>query len=462
MKKAIDYFYEILEIPRASGSEGLIADYLEGFAKSHSLEFIRDGQNNVLIRKNGTGTPLVLQGHSDMVCEMNEGVPHDFSRDPIKTTADGDIIRACGTTLGADDGISMAVMLTLLSDPTVSLPLECLVTSQEEIGLLGMKAFDFSEIRGRMMINMDSMDEGIATVSCCGGVRTDIIIPAEAASGSFKGYTLKVRGLYGGHSGEDINKNRGNAVLILLSLLENINNLRISEISGGAKDNAIPRECTVSFISDDSQLSDKIRSEEEEIRRTLCDDDCGFSISLESADLNKVFSEKTTERIYNIISQLSFGVIEMNPDIEGLVKTSANLGVISSDEESVKITVSSRSSDESVLDAIENKINSVSSSNNSSCSHSGRYPGWDFEKNSPLRELYLDTYRKLFNNEASYEGIHAGLECGIVKAALPDMDIISIGADITSPHTPDETLNTASLERLYSTVREMIRRIEED
>lgn len=460
MKTPIEFFNEILTVPRGSGKEEKIAAYLVDFAESHGLACVRDEHNNVLIRKDGKGKTLVLQGHSDMVCEKNEWVDHDFDNDPIKTVLDGNILRAQGTTLGADDGISIAVMLSLLEDETVKLPLECLITSSEEIGLLGMGAFDFSLLSGRMMINMDSMDEGIATVSCCGGVRSDITLPATKLSGSYNGYILKVRGLYGGHSGEDINKNRANAIRSALAMIKDIAGLCISDIYGGSKDNAIPRECTVAFISNDASVSEKIRDEEEKIRRTLSDDDCNFSVSLETTELDSVFDRETTERIINTVSKLSLGVIEMDPDIEGLVKTSANLGIISTSESDVEITVSSRSSNDATLDSLQANISSVASENGGTAVHRGRYPGWDFDRNSYLRDLYLNTYEELFKKKAIYEGIHAGLECGLVKSAIPDMDIISIGANITSPHTPDETLDVESLDRLLVTVRQMIRRIE--
>lgn len=460
MRTPIDFFNEITKIPRGSGKEDKIAEYLVNFAKDHGLEYVRDEHNNVIIRKNGIGKTLVLQGHSDMVCEKNEGVDHDFDNDPIKTVLEGDILRAQGTTLGADDGISMAVMLTLLEDDTISLPLECLVTSSEEIGLLGMGALDFSLLNGRRMINMDSMEEGIATVSCCGGVRSDITLPAKKEDTSSGGYTLKVRGLYGGHSGEDINKNRTNAILSALKLLKNLENIRIADIFGGSKDNAIPRECTIAFCTDDPQVKEKIAIEESKIRDSLSDDDYNFNVSVESFEITAAFDKATTKRIFDTIGNLALGVIEMDPDIEGLVKTSANLGIISISDNTINITVSSRSSNEGTLDRLEAKINSIASSNGGSAKHRGRYPGWDFDKESYLRDLYLRTYKDLFSKDAIYEGIHAGLECGLVKAAIPSMDIISIGANIASPHTPDETLDIKSLDRLLLTVQAIIRQIE--
>ena len=460
MISPIEVFKELSAIPRGSGNEKGVADFLEGFAAERGLGFYRDADQNVLISKPGVGKTVILQGHSDMVCEKNDGVDHDFERDPIEIIEENGIIRANGTTLGADDGVSIAVMLSILDDASVTSPIECLITSKEEIGLLGMGAFDFSLIKGRAMINLDSTEEGTATVSCCGGVRTDITIPAERSATEDNGYSLKVRGLYGGHSGEDINKSRKNAILVALKLIRRVSGVRIASIEGGSKDNAIPRECTVTFTSSDPDAAVKIASATEAVRDSLTVDDRDFSAVLESAEISEAFGEETTAHIRTLAAVIPLGVIRMYEDIEGLVHTSANFAVIRSDENSVTVTVFSRSPDESELDALILESDRVAADCGGFAEHRGRYPGWDFEKESPLRELYLKTYDELFGGsgkKARFEGIHAGLECGIVKSAVPDMDIISIGANVGSCHTPDETLEAASLDRLRLTVYEMLK-----
>lgn len=465
MSSPIEIFEKLCKIPRGSGNEKAVADWLEDFARVHSLEFYRDSMQNVLINRPGRGRAVVLQGHSDMVCEKNADVIHDFERDPITTVLkDGHLLCANGTTLGADDGISIAVMLALLENTEPTIPLECLITSQEESGLFGMQSFDLSLLRGRTMINLDSMDESVATVSCCGGVRTDIALGARRTPVCGNGYILNVRGLAGGHSGEDINLGRRNAILTALEIIRQADGVRFYSIDGGLKDNAIPRECTVIFSTDDLECVSKLEKKIEEISRSVTADDGEFRAVLEDCDVNEAFGGEITENLYRIIDMVPLGVIWMNPEITDLVHTSANLGVISTSEQGINVTVSSRSSDESILEDLICTCEHVAAECNATVSHRGRYCGWDFERNSAVRELYLNVYDELFSHlgkKARYEGIHAGLECGIVKAAIPDMDIISIGADITACHSPAETLDVDSLDRLYLTVAEMIRRMAE-
>lgn len=460
MKTATEIFEEITRIPRESGHEEKIASYLEEFARSHGLYCLRDSANNILIRKPGSSEPVILQGHSDMVCEKESSSDHDFSADPIPLIRDGRYLTADRTTLGADDGISMAVMMALLSDDSVTASLECLITSEEETGLCGMKAFDFSLLKGRTMINLDSMDEGIATVSCCGGMRSDITVPAGRRPGHLRGYALHLKGFYGGHSGEDINLGRTNAIEAALGLLGTVPGVKIDKIHGGSKDNAIPRECDIYFASDAQNVKELISAENEKLRERVSDDDRNYSAEVEECLLDSVFEDGLYERLVSLIGCIPHGVTEMNPDIPGLVKTSANIGKIRTSECGVSITVSSRSSDEAALDAQQETINSAADEAGGYALHRDRYPGWAFSKEGRILKVYLEAYESLFSKKAVYEGIHAGLECGIVKAAVPDMDIISIGADIRSPHTPDETLDTESLERLLATVKEILRRIE--
>lgn len=463
MSAPIEIFKRLCEIPRGSGNEKGVADWLEDFAREHSLEFYRDSEQNVLIRRDGNGCGVVLQGHSDMVCEKNADVTHDFEREPIDTVLkNGHLLSANGTTLGADDGISIAVMLAILADTEPTVPVECLITSKEEIGLLGMQSFDLSLLRGRTMINLDSMDEGVATVSCCGGVRTDIGLDVLRTPVCGSGYTLRIRGLAGGHSGEDINLGRRNAILTALEIIRQADDVRFYSIDGGSKDNAIPRECTVVFSSSDPECVSKLEKKAEEIRRVITTDDSAFSAVLEPTEVGTAFGSEFTEALYRLIDAIPLGVIRMNAQIEGLVHTSANLGVICTSDSGVSVTVSSRSSDEKVLEELIRTADRTAAECNAHASHRGRYRGWDFEEDSKVRELYLTVYNELFahlGKKARYEGIHAGLECGIVKAAIPDMDIISIGADIKACHSPDETLDVDSLERLYLTVAEMIRRM---
>ena len=265
------YFDEITRVPRPSKKEGKIRAFLIDFAKKHHLDYRQDAAGNIVILKPATpgcekSPVVILQSHMDMVCEKESSSDHDFSADPIPLIRDGRYLTADRTTLGADDGISMAVMMALLSDDSVTASLECLITSEEETGLCGMKAFDFSLLKGRTMINLDSMDEGIATVSCCGGMRSDITVPAGRRPGHLRGYALHLKGFYGGHSGEDINFGRTNAIEAALGLLGTVPGVKIDKIHGGSKDNAIPRECDIYFASDAQNVKELISAENEKLR----------------------------------------------------------------------------------------------------------------------------------------------------------------------------------------------------
>ena len=462
MASTLENFKKLSAIPRGSGNESAVADMLEAFAAERGLSFYRDAEQNVLITKAGVGKTVILQGHSDMVCEKNDGVEHDFERDGIETVEESGVIRANGTTLGADDGVSIAVMMKILDDPTITVPIECLVTAKEEIGLLGMGAFDFSRLTGRAMINLDSTDEGEATVSCCGGVRTDITIPAQKSAADGVGYELRVRGLYGGHSGEDINLGRRNAILTALKIIRKVEGVRLAFIEGGSKDNAIPRECTIRFATADDAAEEKIAAATDAIRDMLILDDKDFSAVLEKVDVPETFGEELFGHLRTLAAVIPLGVIRMDPDIEGLVHTSANFAIARTEDDCVKITISSRSSEDAVLDELTATADKVAADCGGSAEHRGRYPGWAFAPESELRELYVKTFDDLFGalgKKARIKGIHAGLECGLVKAAIPDMDIISIGPNIKSCHSPEETLDAASLERMYELVAEMLRRM---
>lgn len=463
------YFKEISDIPRGSGNEAAVANYVKAAASSFGHYAVIDSANNVFVRAAASKgyeskAPVMLQGHLDMVCEANRSVGHDFITDPIKLILDGDILHADGTTLGADDGAAVAIMLAILSDSSIPHPeLECLFTTDEENGMTGMRAFDSSLIRSRRLINVDSAGEGEATVSCAGGVRSHVYfkkdyLPADDGAVS---YTVSVSGLAGGHSGEDINLGRYGAVALFARLIYagiRVSSVRISDISGGSRDNAIPRECSASIsVSDAAAFVSAIRAEEEKIRRELISDDAGFTVTVAEASAHEFLSEEASLKLITLIRTLPNGVKYMSRQIEGMVETSSNCGVIREGEDEIEIVVSSRSSVSSKLDDMEALVECAGRSVGARVEHVGRYPGWDFTYGSPLQKLYLDSYRALTGSEAKIIGIHAGLECGLLKSELPDMDIISIGPDIRDLHSPDERMSVSSLERLWNLILTMLR-----
>ena len=467
-EKVLNYFEEISAIPRGSGNESGIASYLVSFADKRGLEVRRDAANNVLIRKAGVGAnagapSVMLQGHTDMVCEKNAGCDHDFLSDGIRLILDGDTLSADGTTLGGDDGVAVAIMLALLDgDCDTTPPLECLFTTGEEVGLDGMHAFDCSEIKSRMLINIDSEEEGVVTVACAGGVRTDFDLPLEFEMRPSDTCEVLVCGLAGGHSGEDINKFHANANKLaarLAGAAKSDASFRLVSVAGGSKDNAIPRECAFTFTSDDiASAKSAIYAEAEKIRAELAPCDAGFNVKITAAHADRIMSRKSTLDVLAFIDALPYGVISMSKAVKGLVETSSNLGVIKTDN-SFRATSSSRSSIDTKLDDVMRTLESTAYLAGASAVHRARYPGWDATGGSPLQDIYSRVYKKTTGNDSIMLGIHAGLECGIVKGRIPDMDIISIGPDLNAIHSPDESLSVSSLDRTYELIKNILREI---
>ncbi len=471
--EVFNFFREISDIPRGSGNEKAIADFLVEFANKRELYCVRDEANNVFIRKEASSpalsakAPVVLQGHTDMVCEADAGVDHDFLVDPIEFVRNGDILTANGTTLGADNGVAVAVMMALLDSETIPHPeLECLFTSSEETGMDGMTAFDTSLMKSRRMINLDSAGEGVATVSCAGGVRSDFTYVPEAidAIENLTFYELKLSGFYGGHSGEDINLGRANAIESVARALRFVRELTpiyLVNWYGGEKDNAIPRECKVVFaVNEDVQLEETLQKVRAIIKRELITDDSAFELDCWCCDkADKIISSASSDKIIDFISSFHSGPVMMCRGIDDLVETSYNLSVIRASTSGVKVTVTSRSSVEDSLDDMETRMLSIGRLAGFDVNNHSRYPGWKYAEVSQMRDVYLDVYRDLFGIEGKAVGIHAGLECGLLMKKVPDMDIISIGPDIKDLHSPSESLGIASLDRLYDIVCEILDRI---
>lgn len=463
------YFEDICKIPHGSENESAIAEYIVEFAKARGLECYKDEANNVLVRKNGTKgreseNYLLLQGHTDMVCEKDSGVNHDFTKDPLRLCVDDEgFLRARGTTLGADDGVAVAIMLAILDGALESHPpIECLFTAGEEIGMIGAGKFDFSLLKARRMINIDSETEGKAVVGCAGGVRSEMILPVTRVSASGEGLRVKLGGLCGGHSGEDINKGRANANRLMGRLLTELSfkcELGISSVNGGSKDNAIPRECVAEIcVPDFFEALMEIERIAKTISKEISSDDKGFFCTVEHCEKSDVLDKASAQKVMLGINNTPCGVIEMSNDVEGLVEWSANLGVVETREDSVKLTYLTRSSIDERIDYSMHVLDRLAETLGGEVGHFGRYTGWSYAKVSPVRDAYMAAYKTLFGKEAGAEIIHAGLECGLVRANIPDMDIISIGPDIIALHSPGEKLNIASAERLWRLLEYMLER----
>lgn len=460
------FFEDICAIPHGSRNEAAVADYLVKFAEARGLSCYRDEIENVLIRMPGSAgrenePAILLQGHTDMVCEKNADTVHDFSRDPLKLAFENGKLFARGTTLGADDGIAVAIMLTVLDGELDSHPpIECLFTSQEEIGLHGAAAFDCTQLRARRMINLDSESDNSAIVGCAGGVRSDMTIPLMRVPFAGEAVSVTVKGLMGGHSGENIHLGRANANKLmgrLLSALMAEDELYLVDCEGGSKDNAIPRECRalISVRSADAAIA-KLNRLAESIRGELVADDVNFSMTAVPAVAPAVMADAdSTRRIVLSMAVAAVGVLAMNHAV-GMVEYSRNLGVVRMSDTEMRLTFSSRSPKESQLDASMGELDALALLAGGTVSHHSRYPGWDYAPVSPLRDAYIAAYTRLYGEKPVIKSIHAGLECGLLKEKLPDLDIIAIGANLENIHSPAEKMELASCEKLWRIIAEIL------
>lgn len=462
------YFEEISAIPRGSGNEKAVSDYIAAFGRRKGLPVHQDRANNVLITKPASAgcenAPTVaLQGHMDMVCEKNEGTVHDFLRDPIKLQVVNGWVCAEGTTLGADDGIAVAMMLALLSDDSLTHPpLECIFTVCEETGMDGAFAFDGSLLNARYMINLDSEEEGVATVSCCGGLRAHVSKPAVRRAANDGAVELFVGGLAGGHSGMDIAKNRANALKImggLLSFLRQQAAFELADIAGGSKDNAIPRECRAVLVTDCP--TERIR----ELTRAFTDglapfsaDDAAFAVTVTPVNHADGVLEQS-DQIIEFLTGAPNGVQSRFAHDPTMVESSCNLASIRLDGGELRANVSIRAAAQERRDAIAAALEQVAQNTGFSVERSNEYPGWDYEPQSHLRDVMRESYRSLFGKELALESIHAGLECGLFKSKCPQLDIIAIGPNNVGCHTPQERMEIASCKTVWELVLDTLKRL---
>lgn len=463
--KVFKYFEEISKIPRGSGNEKAISDYLVNFAKEHGLEVIQDEVYNVIIKKPATpgyenGPTVILQGHMDMVCEKNKDKVHDFTKDPITVRYIDDMIYADNTTLGADNGIAIAMAMAILaSDDIKHPPLEVLMTVDEESGMTGAHALNPEHLKGRILINMDSEEEGKLLVSCAGGLRTTIALQTEwqKPAEGYEAYTIEVKGLKGGHSGMDIDKGRGNSNKLLGRVLNAIYKempFRLSHLSGGSKTNAIPREAeAIIFVpSNKPQELIKIINEWDNILKNeykITDPEVTVKVYRTDNTFENVLTFEKTEKAISILMTIPNGIQTMSKSIEGLVESSINLGVVSTNKESINFDSSIRSSVESLKEYIKEQVHMVAKLAGANFDAFGDYPGWEYNPNSRIRDVFLKVYREKFGKEAEVIAVHAGVECGLFGEKIKGLDMISFGPDMYDVHTPNEHLSISSTKRTY-------------
>lgn len=468
------YFNQITQVPRPSKKEGKIINYLLDFGKKHNLETIQDEIGNVLIRKDATKgyenrSAVVLQSHIDMVCEKNSDKVHDFENDPIEAYVEDGWVTANGTTLGADDGIGMAAQLAILASNDIDHgPIECLFTVDEETGLTGAFGLKPDLLKGRILLNLDSEDDGQIFIGCAGGKDSIARLPYDKVDipEDFASFKIMVAGLKGGHSGDDINKNRGNANKILNRFLwENFEEfeLQIANFDGGNLRNAIAREAFADVMIPNEKQVDfktKLASYEKDIKGEFSVSEPNLAISIINADTPEyVMDTESAKEFLNAVYACPHGVIAMSQDIDNFVETSTNLASVKFTDEEIIITTSQRSSVESAKDDICNMVKAVFELAGGTVEQTDGYPGWKPNPGSEIVAQTAETYERLFDTKPEVLAIHAGLECGLIGHTYPDMDMTSYGPTIRGAHSPDEKIEIESVRKFWELTVDILKNI---
>lgn len=473
-EKFFHFFEDISAIPRESGKEKAISDFLVAFARERGLEVYQDEVYNVIIRKPASAgaqdkEPVMLQGHIDMVCDKRAGVEHDFDRDGIDIVVEDGVIRANGTTLGADNGVAVAFMMTLLDDDSLAHPaLECVFTTDEETGLVGAETLDKSQIHARTMINLDSEEEGVATVSCAGGVVARLSRPVAREHAAGVMLTIEISGLLGGHSGADIHLERGNANLLMARIADRLlasGAARLVSINGGTKDNAITRESSCEMLCEHVEAAraaeQMVRAVAHDIAQELETFDPKFSCTTTIAEDAQadVLCDADARAVIGALRLAPNGVMRRNVAADGAVEVSSNLGVLVTEADRVWMLLSPRSSITSLQEEIKDRIQTLADVFGFTCGFENEYPGWSYAPHSAIRDVFCESYRDLFGTELRIESIHAGLECGLFAEALPGLDAIAVGPSLYDVHTPDEHAPIDSIERFYRLLIDVLARL---
>ena len=455
------YFEEISQIPRGSGNEKEISNYLKKFGEDLGLETIQDEYLNIIIRKPATkgyeNAPCVMiQGHMDMVCEKNKDTDHDFTKDPLKLRVEDGMIYATGTTLGADNGIAVAMGMAILSDNSIEHPeIEFLVTVDEEAGMSGAMNLDGSQLKAKYILNLDSEEEGYILVSCAGGATAKSTLPIEYTnvSGDKVGLAIDIKGLLGGHSGMDIIKQRGNSNKLLGRLLNLLSiDYDLAKVSGGSKNNAIPREseCIIAVNKNSvDEVKKQISDIEKIFKNELKTSDPGLVIEVSEADVEKVFTPEFKDKVIKMYNLMPNGVQTMSMDIEGLVESSTNLGVVVNSDNDILFESAVRSSVSTLKDDILNRMDLLTQSLKGDFKVESSYPAWEYAKGSKLEEICIEAYEKLTGKKPTIMALHAGLECGLLLSKMNGAEAISFGPDMFDVHTPNEHLDVKSTENTW-------------
>lgn len=462
------YFKEICSIPHGSGNTRAISDYLVSFADAHGLENIQDALGNVIIKKPASkgkedADALILQGHMDMVCEKNEDVDIDMENEPITLIEDGDFLHADGTTLGGDDGIAVAMMLSVLSDDTLVHPaLECIFTVDEETGMNGAEGLDMSGIKGTRMINLDSEKEGVLTAGCAGGAMQTLTIPVRRKEKNGVTLKLTVEGLLGGHSGEMIGKGRANALIVLGRLLDELYDVQpfcLQSINGGTKSNAIPRsawaQVLLPYAIDRKKIKKTVRKFGKALSKEYRATDPDISVNSEyivtdAENSQIVLGKKDTRKVLDFLTLTPNGLIRSNPEFPDIPLTSLNLGSVRTLADGIEAQYLVRSNINSERKMLSKKLAALARVLSGGIKTTSEFPAWEYEADSPFRSMLVRIYKEETGKDMRVEVTHGGLECGLLAAKVKKLDCVSIGPDMEGVHTPDEKLSISSVKRTWA------------
>ncbi len=459
-KRVFYYFEEISAIPRGSGNRKGIADYIENFAKEHSLDCVRDAADNVVVFKAASKgyeekEPIIIQGHLDMVCQKNSDCDIDFEKDGISLCVEEGYIKAEGTTLGADNGSAVAMMLAILeSDSYSHPPIEAVFTSDEEVGMLGAMDLSVDCLKGRRMMNLDSEEQDFLTVSCAGGSDFCFKIATKRREASGKELTVTLRGCKGGHSGIEIDKGRVNADILLgriLSRAQSFGKFDVISLDGGDKGNAIPSSATARLLVNTVDFKNRLEEYMTEIKREISAREPGLEVEIEESEEKSclVLDDETKEKVLFILMTAPNGVMSMSAEIENLVETSLNLGILKTDDEDIIIHFTLPSNKTSALIYIEEKLTALAKKADVCFDAFGYYPPWEFKENSFMQKLYLETFKEKYGYDAKVIAIHAGLECGVFSDKIPGLDCISFGPETFDVHTTNERVSIESMRETF-------------
>lgn len=463
------YFEEISAVPRGSGKREMIADFCENFAKEKGLRVYRDAADNVVIYKAASAgyenaEPIILQGHLDMVWQKAEDCIIDLENEGLSLYVDGDYISAHGTTLGADNGIAVAMIMAILEDNSLCHPaIEAVFTTDEEIGMLGAKELDPGVLSARRMVNIDSEEPGVITVSCAGGIDFLMRIPFEKEKAAGEKITIDLKGLKGGHSGIEIDSGRVNANILagrILGHLDGLFDFDIISVSGGSRANAIANAAKIELVSENGQ---ELLKEAKEyialVKEEIFAKEEGFFAEIEALGKGEfeVLSKSARDRVIYALALCPDGVQEMSAEIENLVETSLNLGILNCENNEVAMTFALRSSKKTALSALSEKLSTFAKCIGCKSETSGFYPPWEYKRDSAMQKLCSDVYEKMFGEKPKIEAIHAGLECAVFSGSVPGLDCISIGPKVLDAHTIEERLLISSVSDVYEMVLEILK-----